>query len=206
MRLLALGLDPRKLIDHYGTIGLFLIVFAESGLFFGFFLPGDALLFTAGLLVATHVIHANIVLIVLGIIVASVLGNQVGYFFGRRVGPELFDKPKSRIFNPKYVTQAHEFFERNGSKTIVLARFVPFVRTFAPIVAGVAGMSAATFVAFNVAGGVLWGGGVTLLGFALGKRYEWMGNKIDVLAPVIVLISLTPIAIEYLRHRRRASS
>ena len=206
MRLLALGLDPRKLIDDYGTIGLFLIVFAESGLFYGFFLPGDALLFTAGLLVATHVINTNIVLVVLGVILASILGNQVGYIFGRRVGPELFDRPKSRIFNPKYVTKAHEFFERNGSKTIVLARFVPIVRTFAPIVAGVAGMRAATFAAFNIAGGVLWGGGVTLLGFALGKRYEWMGDKIDVLAPVIVAISLLPILVEYLRHRRHAKA
>ena len=204
MRLLALGLDPRKLIDHYGAIGLFLIVFAETGLLIGFFLPGDALLFTAGLLVATDVLHTNIVVIVLGIIIASILGNVVGYLFGKRVGPELFDKPQSRLFKPKYVTQAHEFFERNGSKTIVLARFVPIVRTFAAIVAGVAQMTFATFMAFNVAGGVLWGGGVTLLGFALGKHYPWMGDKIDVLVPVIVVISLIPIGIEYLRHRRAA--
>lgn len=199
----ALGLDPEKLLDKFGLIGLFLIVFAESGLLIGFFLPGDSLLFTAGLLVATKVLDANIVAVLLGCFVAAVAGDQVGYQFGKRVGPSLFDRPQSRLFKPAHVVRAHEFFARHGAKTIVLARFVPIVRTFAPIVAGVGNMRYRTFAMFNVVGALLWAVGVTALGWALGKRYPWMGDKIEILVVVIVAVSVLPVAVEFLRHRRQ---
>ena len=211
MRLIAvLGLDPRKLIDSFGLVGLGVIVFAESGLLIGFFLPGDSLLFTAGLLTATEnagrpIFDHPIWLVMLVCVVCAVLGDQVGYQFGKRVGPALFDRPRSRLFRPAHVVSAQQFFERHGSRTIVLARFVPIVRTFAPIVAGVGQMPHRTFTMFNVVGGVLWGGGITLLGWALGSRYKWMGDKIEVLAIIIVAVSLLPVAFEFMRHRRAAS-
>ena len=194
-------LDPQNLLITFGTIGLFLIVFAESGLFFGFFLPGDSLLFTAGLFAAEGTL--NLPLILVGCFVAAVAGDQVGYLFGQRVGPALFRRPDSRLFKQEYVERAQEFFARHGAKTIVLARFVPIVRTFAPILAGVGRMPYRTFLSFNVIGGFLWAIGVTLLGF-------WLGNLIpDIdryLLPIIVLIialSFLPMVFEW-RKRRRA--
>lgn len=205
--ILALGLDPEKLIKSFGLIGLFVIVFAESGLLIGFFLPGDALLFTAGLLAALRngIFDHPIVLICALCFIGAVLGDQVGYLFGRRVGPELFDRPKSRFFRPANVVKAHEFLERNGSKTIVLARFVPIVRTFAPIVAGIGDMRYRTFAAFNVIGGALWGIGVPLLGYKLGEGHPWLKDRIEILSLVIVAVSVLPIVVEVLRHRRAST-
>ena len=202
----ALGLDPAKLINKYGLIGLFAIIFAESGLLIGFFLPGDALLFTAGLLSATRIFDQPILVICAVCFVAAVLGDQVGYQFGKRVGPELFDRPKSRLFNPSNVTKAHAFFERHGSKTIIMARFVPIVRTFAPIVAGVAAMRYRVFSTFNLIGGFVWGVGVPLLGFWLGKRFPSLQDRLDLLAIVIVAVSLLPVAFEFLKHRRERAA
>ena len=202
----ALGLDPAKLINKYGLIGMFVIVFAESGLLIGFFLPGDALLFTAGLLSATRIFDQPILVICAVCFVAAVLGDQVGYQFGKRVGPELFDRPKSRLFNPSNVTKAHAFFERHGSKTIIMARFVPIVRTFAPIVAGVAAMRYRVFSTFNLIGGFVWGVGVPLLGFWLGKRFPSLQDRLDLLAIVIVAVSLLPVAFEFLKHRRERAA
>jgi membrane-associated protein len=193
-------LDPRDLLVTFGTIGLFLIVFAESGLFFGFFLPGDSLLFTAGLFAAQGTL--NLPLILVGCFVAAVAGDQVGYVFGQRVGPALFKRPDSRLFKQEYVERARAFFEKHGPKTIVLARFVPIVRTFAPILAGVGRMQYRTFVSYNLIGGFLWAVGVTLLGY-------WLGNLIpDIdayLLPIIALIialSFVPIGLEWLKRRR----
>ena len=193
-------LDPQQLLITFGTIGLFLIVFAESGLFFGFFLPGDSLLFTAGLFAAQGTLSLPLILV--GCFVAAVAGDQVGYWFGQRVGPSLFRRSDSRLFKQEYVGRAQEFFARHGAKTIVLARFVPIVRTFAPILAGVGGMPYRTFLSFNVIGGLLWAVGVTLLGF-------WLGNLIpDIdryLLPIIVLIiaiSFIPMALEWRKRRR----
>ncbi len=135
--------------------------------------------------------------------VAAVAGDQVGFLFGRKVGPPLFDREDGRIFKRKHLTSAHAFFERHGARTIVLARFVPIVRTFAPIVAGTAGMAYRTFVMFNVLGGFLWAVGVTSAGWLLGRRFEWLGDKIELLAIVIVAVSVVPVAIEVLRHRRQ---
>lgn len=198
----ALGIDPEKLLKAFGTIGLFVIVFAESGLFFGFFLPGDSLLFAAGLFSARGDLP-SIAIIATGCAVAAVAGDQVGYAFGKKVGPSLFRRPDSRFFKQEYVDKAEHFFEHYGSKAIVLARFVPIVRTFTPIVAGASKMDYRRFVTFNVIGGVVWGAGFTTLGWALGSRFPWMVEKIEYIAIIIVVLSVIPIGIEMLRHRRR---
>jgi membrane-associated protein len=156
----ALGpgaLDPDNLISTFGLIGVLVVVFAESGLLIGF-LPGDSLLFTAGLLVAEgSYVKLPLWLVCSLIVVAAILGDQVGYLFGRKVGPALFRRPDSRLFKHENVEKAHQSFEKYGPRSIVLARFVPIVRTFTPIVAGVARMPYRTFVLLNVIGGVLWG-------------------------------------------------
>ncbi len=202
---LALGpswLDPDYLIQTFGLIGILVIVFAESGLFFGFFLPGDSLLFTTGLLVATdQYLHYPLWLVCTLIVIAAILGDQVGYLFGRKVGPALFRRPDSRFFKQENVEKAHDFFEKYGPKSLVLARFVPIVRTFTPIVAGVSRMNYRSFLTFNVIGATLWGAGVTLLGAALGQ-VAFVHEHIEAILIGIVLLSVLPIAIEYLRARR----
>ncbi len=197
-------LDPRDLIVTFGTIGLFAIVFAESGLFFGFFLPGDSLLFTAGLFASQGTL--NLPLILVGCFIAAVAGDQVGYLFGKRVGPALFRRPDSRFFRQEYVERARSFFEKHGAKTIVLARFVPIVRTFAPILAGVGKMPYRTFVSFNVVGGLLWAVGVTLLGYTLGEMIPDIDRYLLPIIALIILISFIPIGLEWLKSRRRRAS
>jgi membrane-associated protein len=205
MRLAALSLDPRDLLESFGpwaTIGLFLIIFAETGLLIGFFLPGDSLLFTAGILASQG--NLNIAVIALGCFLAAVIGDQVGYTIGHRAGPALFRRPDSRIFKQRYVDRTKEFFEKHGPKTILLARFVPIVRTFAPVLAGVGEMNRRTFTTYNVVGGFIWGVGVTVAGYVLG---EAIGEDIDkYLLPIIaliILLSILPPVIEALRQRRR---
>ncbi|MFE7135352.1 DedA family protein [Streptomyces sp. NPDC057638] len=206
---LALGpswLDPDQLIGTFGLIGVLVIVFAESGLLIGFFLPGDSLLFTTGLLVTTGKLDDLPLWAVCAlIVVAAVTGDQVGYLFGRKVGPALFTRPDSRLFKQENVEKAHVFFEKYGPKSLVLARFVPIVRTFTPIIAGVSRMDYRSFVVFNVVGGVLWGAGVTLLGAALG-RVDFVHQHIEKILILIVLLSVLPIAIELLRARSRAAA
>ena len=209
----AVGLDPQKLLESVGLIGLFVIVFAESGILIGFFLPGDSLLFTAGLATYGLVIregedkfqlaNGNIWIVVIGVVLAAIAGDQVGYAFGKKVGPSLFKRPESRLFKPAYVESAEKFFAKHGSKSIVLARFVPIVRTFTPIVAGVSNMHYRTFVKFNIIGGVLWGAGLTLLGYTLGRAFPAIGDNIEIAVLVIVFVSLLPVAIEFIRHRRK---
>ncbi|MEU5595504.1 VTT domain-containing protein [Streptomyces sp. NPDC020298] len=206
MMTLALGpswLDPNYLLDTYSVWGLLLIVFAESGLLIGFFLPGDSLLFTCGLLITTNDLDFPLWGAIALICLAAVLGDQAGYMFGRKVGPSLFNRPDSRLFKQENVTKAHEFFEKYGPKSLVLARFVPIVRTFTPIIAGVSGMRYRSFLTFNVIGGVLWGAGVTLLGSWLGK-HALVRDHIETILILIVLISVVPIAIEFLRARSKA--
>lgn len=170
--------DLPKLIESVGYVGIFAIVFAESGLFFGFFLPGDSLLLTAGLL-ASRVIPAtgqtilNIWILLPGIFIAAVLGDNVGYWFGAKVGPPIFNRPNSRFFKRKNLLKAKEFYDKHGAITVTAARFIPFIRTFAPIVAGAVSMSYRTFVIYNLLGGVLWGIGMTTLGYLLGI---WFGS------------------------------
>jgi len=197
-------LDPRDLIITFGTIGLFAIVFAESGLFFGFFLPGDSLLFTAGLFAAQGTLSLPVILI--GCFGAAVAGDQVGYLFGKRVGPALFRRPDSRFFRQEYVDRAQHFFEKHGAKTIILARFVPIVRTFAPILAGVGKMPYRTFFSFNVVGGLLWAVGVTLLGYALGEMIPDIDTYLLPIVAVIIALSLIPIGLEWRKNRKGGTS
>jgi membrane-associated protein len=196
-------LDPQWLISTFGLLGVLTIVFAESGLLIGFFLPGDSLLFTTGLLVADgRYLHTPLWLACLLVSVAAVAGDQVGYLFGRRVGPALFRRPNSRLFKRERLTKAQGFFARYGARSIVLARFVPIVRTFTPIVAGATGMHYRTFVVYNLIGGTLWGTGVTVLGYFLGQ-ITFVKSNIELILIGIVVLSVAPIAIELLRARNR---
>jgi membrane-associated protein len=193
--------------------GLFLlaaIVFAESGLLIGFFLPGDSLLFIAGFLTSSAGPAAlgvkadslpSLPLVAIVVALAAILGDQAGYIFGRRVGPSLFQREQSRLFKPSHVQKAHGFLEKHGSKTIVMARFVPIVRTFAPIVAGVSKMNYRTFVTYNIVGGIIWGAGLTTLGHYLGD-ISWVKDNIELASLAIVCISILPMIVEVLRHRR----
>ncbi|MFF8291276.1 DedA family protein [Streptomyces sp. NPDC016309] len=206
MNTLALGpswLDPDYLIETFGLIGVLVIVFAESGLLIGFFLPGDSLLFTTGLLVTTGVLDTPLWLVCTLVVLAAVVGDQVGYLFGRKVGPSLFKRPDSRLFKQENVEKAHEFFEKHGPKSLILARFVPIVRTFTPIIAGVSRMNYRSFITFNLIGGLLWGAGVTLLGASLGN-IEFVHKNIEAILVLIVLVSVVPIVIEYLRARSQS--
>ncbi|GAA3821403.1 VTT domain-containing protein [Streptomyces phyllanthi] len=194
-------MDPNYLLDAFGIWGLLLIVFAESGLLIGFFLPGDSLLFTAGMLITAKTLDFPLWPAIALICVAAILGDQAGYMFGKKVGPALFKRPDSRLFKQENVTKAHEFFEKHGPKSLVLARFVPIVRTFTPIIAGVSGMRYRTFLIFNVVGGILWGAGVTLLGSWLGS-IEFVRKNIEAILILIVLLSVIPIIIEFLKARK----
>ncbi|MEU0051425.1 VTT domain-containing protein [Streptomyces sp. NPDC006309] len=206
MMTLALGpswLDPNHLLSTFGIWGLLLVVFAESGLLIGFFLPGDSLLFTCGLLITSGGLDFPLWAAIGLICLAAILGDQVGYMFGKKVGPSLFNRPDSRLFKRENVVKAHEFFEKYGPKSLVLARFVPVVRTFTPIIAGVSGMRYRSFLTFNVIGGLLWGAGVTLLGSWLGN-IGVVKNNIEAILILIVLVSVVPIAIEFLRARGKS--
>ncbi|TDC72345.1 DedA family protein [Streptomyces hainanensis] len=208
MDALALGpswLDPEYLIESFGLIGVLGVVFAESGLLIGFFLPGDSLLFTTGLLVVNgQYLDYPLWLVCVLIVLAAIVGDQVGYLFGRKVGPSLFNRPDSRLFKQENVEKAHAFFEKHGPKSLVLARFVPIIRTFTPIIAGVSHMQYRSFVIFNIIGGVLWGAGVTLLGAALGQ-VAFVNEHIELILIAIVLLSVVPIVIEFLRARRSSA-
>jgi membrane-associated protein len=198
--------DPQQMLRSFGMIGLIAIIFAESGLLFGFFLPGDSLLFTAGLFAARG--DLNLAVVLVGCFAAAVIGDQVGYAFGKKVGPSIFRKPNSKLFKQEYVQRADEFFEAHGAKTILLARFVPVVRTFVPVLAGVGKMKYRTFLMYNLMGGFLWAVGVTTLGYALGDQIG--ADNIDkYLLPIIavvIFISILPAVIEVLRHRRKAKA
>ncbi|MDG9693970.1 VTT domain-containing protein [Streptomyces sp. DH17] len=201
---LALGpewLSPDYLIETFALPGILLIVFAESGLFA--FLPGDSLLFTAGLFVAQgEYISQPLWLVCTLIVLAAVIGDQVGYMIGKFLGPKLFNRPNSKLFKQENLDKAHEFMEKYGPKAIVLARFVPIVRTFAPIVAGAGRMQYRTFLTYNVIGGIAWGTGVTLAGYWLGQ-IEFIRTNVEPILVLIVVLSVVPIAIEYLRERKK---
>jgi membrane-associated protein len=197
-------MDPKGLIETFGTIGLLLIIFAESGLLLGLVFPGDSLLFTAGLLASQG--KLNVAAVVGGCFVAAVLGSEVGYILGRRFGPALFRKPDSRIFKQEYVERSKDFFERHGAKTIVLARFVPFVRTLVPMLAGIGEMPRQTFLTFNVVGALLWASGVSLAGYFLGSTIPDIDRYLLPIIGLIIVLSLIPAAIEFRRQRRHSRS
>ncbi|GLV86144.1 DedA family protein [Streptomyces lavendulae] len=199
---LALGpewLSPEYLIGHFGLIGILVIVFAESGLFA--FLPGDSLLFTAGLFVASGDITQPLWLVCTLIVAAAIIGDQVGYLIGKFFGPKLFNRPNSKVFKRENLDAAHEFMEKHGPKAIVLARFVPIIRTFAPMVAGAGAMKYRTFLTFNIIGGIAWGAGVTCLGYQLGQ-FEVIKNNVEPIFIGIVLISVIPVIFEVLKSRK----
>jgi membrane-associated protein len=189
------------LVRWGGYVILTAIVFTETGLLIGFFLPGDSLLITAGLVAATGAL--NIWLLNLLLCVAAVAGDSVGYAIGKRLGPALFTKEKSLLFNPKHIERTRRFYERHGAKTIVIARFVPIVRTFAPVVAGVGGMEYRRFVTYNIVGGVGWVVSMTWAGYLLGHAIPDINRHIHIVVVVVIVLSLIPIAVEVLRERRR---
>jgi len=170
--------------------GILVIVFIETGLLFPL-LPGDSLLFTGGLLAAAPHPPVNIWMLVAAVAVVAVLGDQCAYFIGRRIGPALFDKEDSRLFKKHYVTESHAFFEKHGPKTIILARFVPIVRTFTPVLAGVSYMRYPVFLAFDIVGGILWGAGITLLGYFLGN-VPFVKSHLELMILLIVFLSVLP--------------
>lgn len=197
-------IDPKSLIETFGTLGIFAVVFAESGLLIGFFLPGDSLLFTAGLLASKG--SLNLPVLMVGCAIAAVAGDQVGYLIGRRAGPALFRRPDSRLFQQRNVERARVYFDKNGPKTVILARFLPVIRTFTPVVAGVAEMEYRRFFTFNVIGGVLWGAGVTLAGDLLGKSIPNIDHWLLPIVVVIGAISFVPVILEVLKLRRQPAS
>ena len=192
-------LNPTHLIDTFGLVGMMVVLFAECGLLVGFFLPGDSLLFTAGLLVAGGLV-APLWLVLLLLPVAAVAGNLVGWWIGRKAGPAVFQREDSRLFKQRHVQRAQDFFDRNGARTIVLARFVPVVRTFATVMAGVARMDFRRFALYSLVGGVLWTTTVTLLGYWLG-HVGLVRNHIELFIVAVVAVSLVPVAVEARRSR-----
>ncbi len=190
--------DVQTLVRVGGLTAMTGIVFAETGLMVGFFLPGDSLLFTAGALAAQG--HFNIWSINILLIAAAIVGDTVGYWIGRKAGPALFKKPRSRFFNPEHLRRAHDFYEKHGGKTIVLARFMPIIRTFAPVVAGMGHMNYRRFVSFNVFGGAFWVLLMTWGGYGLGQ-VPMVANHFEIFVLLVVFLSILPGIVAYVRER-----
>lgn len=193
-------------ITGLGIIAILFVIFAESGLLIGFFFPGDSLLFTAGVLVESGVLDVNIHLFAMLLVIAAVLGYNTGYLFGRKIGPKLFTRPDSRLFKQENVVKARDFYESHGPSAIILTRFMPIVRTFAPIIAGVSKMDYRKFMINNVIGALIWAAGVTYAGYFLGVVFKRAGMDIDtVLLPIIIVILLTsmiPPAYHLLKNKK----
>jgi membrane-associated protein len=204
----ALGpewLDPQTLLTNFGDVAFWVvlgIIFAECGLLIGFFLPGDSLLFITGLFIASGFISINIWLACLLLLIAAVVGNAVGYGIGYKVGPALFKREDSRLFKKVYVEKTHAFFDRYGGRAIILARFVPIVRTFITAIAGVARMDFRRFMIFSAIGGIIWAVGVTLAGYFLGT-IPIVKDNVETVLLLVVLLSVIPIVWEFIKHRRQ---
>jgi len=200
------GVDLVDFIQAVSVFGVMLVIFAETGLMIGFFLPGDSLLFTAGFLTAAGVLNINIHLFALLLFISAILGNSTGYFIGYKAGPRIFKKPDAKLFKHEYVARAQDFYEKHGGKTITLAQFMPILRTFAPVVAGVGKMKFSRFLAFNALGAAFWAGGVTYAGYYLGNWFHSIGIEIDqVLLPIIaliILLSVTPPILHILKVKK----
>ena len=197
-------LNLPSLIQYVGYPGLFTAVFLESGVFFGFFLPGASMLFTAGLLASQGIF--NIWILIPLLTVAAILGDNAGYWFGAKVGYRLFLRPDSRFFRQEHLKRAKEFYDRHGFLAIVLARFIPIIRTFAPIVAGVVRMRYRVFVIYNIAGALLWASGVTFLGFYLGQKIPGIETYLTPIISVIIIVTCIPLVREYFRQRTEPTS
>jgi membrane-associated protein len=192
--------DILPLIQTIGLLGIFFFAFAESGIFLGFFLPGDSLLFTAGVMAAAG--YFNITILFLGCFVAAILGDSFGYWFGGKIGPKIFSKPDSFFWNHKNLEKTAEFFRKHGNKTITLARFMPIVRTFAPILAGVGKMNYKTFLFWNVLGAMFWSGGLIFSGYFLGNQIKDIDQFILPIILVIIFLSVLPILFHLFKTRR----
>jgi membrane-associated protein len=201
-------ISPDTLLSKFGLAGLAVVLFAETGLLVGFFLPGDTLLLAAGILAAIARIHVPLWEFLVCAPLAAILGNLVGYWIGYRTGPVVFDRPNSRMFKPEYVTRAQAFFDRFGMVTVLIARFVPIVRTVAPVMAGVGRMRRPSFVVASVVGAVLWADGLLLAGYWLGHLSFVQRNegKIDYVILAVVVLGLIPAAVHYLQGRRAAKA
>ena len=193
-----------ELIQWAGFVGLTLIVFSETGLLVGFFLPGDSLLVTAGLLGARG--YFNVYTLAPLLTLAAVLGNSTGYLIGRTTGPRIFRREDSLLFNKKHAMRAHEFYERHGKKTIILAQFMPIIRTFSPVVAGVGGMRFRHFFTYNLIGAILWIWSMTFTGYFLGRYIPGIDKHIEIVVIVVILISIMPGVISALRNRSRSKA
>jgi len=202
----ALGpslLDPNHIIATFGLIGILVILFAECGLLVGFFLPGDTLLFTAGVLVQRESLHESLWLVIALEAAAAIAGNLVGYEIGKRGGPAVFSRPDSRLFKPEYVDRTRHFFDRYGASAIVLGRFVPVVRTVITVMAGAGRMSYRTYAVYTVIGGILWTAAITLLGYFLGN-VDFIANNIELLVLLGVAVSVVPVFGHLLLSRRKS--
>ena len=199
-------LDPEKIIQVGGLALVTAIIFAETGLMFGFFLPGDSLLFTVGLVCALEILPVPIGWVILALSAAAIVGDQVGYWTGRLLGQRLFEKRETWFFKRKYLEQTRAFYNRWGKSAIILGRYVPIVRTFAPILAGVVGFSPRQFIVYNATGGILWIVSLTLAGYGLGSAFPWLRKYIEVIALGIIVLSLLPILRTYLKARARAKA
>jgi membrane-associated protein len=192
-----------EIIAWGGYVGLFAIIFSETGLLIGFFLPGDSLLFTAGLFAAKG--QLDIVLLILLLMIAAIAGNSTGYLIGRKAGQALYNRPQSRWFRRDQLLKTKEFYEKYGAFTIVMAQFMPFARTFAPVVAGIGEMKYRRFVTFNVIGAIAWVNSMTLLGYFLGTLVPGIRNYIEYVIAAIIFLSVLPVGLKYLQHRRESA-
>lgn len=188
--------DLAELIKAVGYLGLFGIVFAETGLLVGFFLPGDSLLFTAGVLAAEGYLDISLLLIIL--VGAAIIGDSTGYAIGKKFGPKIFARENSLLFNKSHVKKAEDFFDKHGPKTIIIARFVPIVRTFVPTLAGIGKMSYWKFITYNIIGGILWAAGLTMIGYYLGLKVDNIDKYILPIVAAIIIISISPYIKKFL--------
>ncbi len=196
-------LDPEKLIHTGGLFLVLMIIFIENGLFFGFFLPGDTLLFTAGLLCATGKFDIPIFLLISTVCIAAILGNGFGYYFGNRVGRGIYDRPESLLFKKRYLEAAEIFFNKYGGMALVLGRFLPIIRTFAPIFAGIVKFDLKKFLLYNIFGGLLWGISMTLSGYYLGIWFPSLNDNLEYVIIAIVIITWVPVITTYLREKAK---
>lgn len=192
-------IDPLQIIETLGYIGIFLIILGESGVFIGFFLPGDSLLLTAGLLATQGALSIWTLLVIVP--VAAILGDTVGYSFGRYIGPRLFTKEDSFFFNKDHIRRSREFYEKYGARAILLARFMPVIRTFVPIVAGVGQMKYSTFLTYNAVGGFVWADLFILAGYFLGRAIPNLENYILPIVMVVILVSFIPVVLEFRKRK-----
>ena len=193
-------MDITGIVQTFGILGVSIIIFAESGLFFGFFFPGDSIIFTAGILASQGFL--NITTLVVCVWLAAIIGDTVGYWFGAKIGIKIFNKEKSLFFNKKYPERAHEFYAKHGAHAIIFARFIPAVRTFVPIMAGVGKMTYEKFLSYNIIGGTIWTLGLSLGGYFLGRSVANIDQYIIPIILLIIVISLIPLIPEFLKSRR----